>query len=108
MSIDRKPRKTTANPCLIHGVLYPSQRAAAKALGVSDTRVAIALNRGRADQIGVGLTRPCVIGGVEYPSRKAAAEALNVTIGRVCQAIREGRTDQLGVGRGGWQGRRKA
>jgi DNA-binding transcriptional LysR family regulator len=108
MSITRKPRKTTANPCFIHGVLYPSQRAAAEALNVTDARVSQALNAGRVDQLGSGHLRPCVIRGVEYPSRSAAAEALGVTIGRVSQAIREGRTDQLGVGRGGWQGRRKA
>lgn len=41
-----------SNPVVIHGVHYPSQRAAAQALGVSDAAICNALSRGRLDAVG--------------------------------------------------------
>jgi hypothetical protein len=75
-------------PVTIRGVTYPSQKAAAEALGVSTQAITQAVRRGTTDNVGLGpLQKGCepvrlykiTLGGVPYPSHKAAAEALGVT-----------------------------
>jgi len=67
------------NPCRVRGVLYPSQTAAARALGVTKTTVGMALNRGAIDTIGLGknstLRTPIRVGGKSYRSQYEAASA---------------------------------
>lgn len=79
-------------PVTIRGVAYPSQKAAAEALGVAKATVCAAAKRGTLDKVGLGLsqpgcepayTRPTTVAGVTYPSRKAAAEALGVTLSQL-------------------------
>jgi predicted DNA-binding protein (UPF0251 family) len=74
------------NPVRIRGVDYPSQKAAADALGVSRATVNQALDRGRIEFVGLGKgygptrrRKPCVVDGTRYPSQAAAAAALGVT-----------------------------
>lgn len=66
-------------PILIRGVLYPSQCAAARALGVSHRTVYSALERGSLDFVGCGRNyhnkKRTTIEGVTYPTMKAAAHA---------------------------------
>lgn len=80
------------NPVTIRGVTYPSQTAAADALGVAKATVSAAALGGTLDDVGRGLpqpgcepahTRPTTVGGVTYPSRKAAAAALGVTVAQL-------------------------
>lgn len=70
-------------PVRIRGVIYPSQRAAAKALGVSPASVNNALERGAEDSIGLGRqnnnARPVTIDGVTYRSRAEAARRLGIS-----------------------------
>ena len=73
------------NPVRIRGVDYPSQSAAARALGVDLSTVTKALAAGKAD--GIGLRRnkggnpgkPCVYRGRAYPSICAAAHDWGVS-----------------------------
>jgi hypothetical protein len=76
------------NRVTIRGVTYPSQIAAADALGVTRQTITGAVKRGTLDFVGLGppkpgckpaYVHPTTVGGVTYPSRKAAAEALGVT-----------------------------
>lgn len=75
------------NAVTVRGVTYPSQKAAAEALGVSRTTIGLARKHGTLDNVGRGpLQKGCepvrlykiALGGVTYPSHKAAAEALGV------------------------------
>jgi hypothetical protein len=68
------------NPCKIRGVLYPSQRAAARALGVIEATVSEALNKGRADTIGLTKRRPKPIkyGGIQFSSHAECARHFGV------------------------------
>ena len=70
-------------PVKIRGVVYPTQRAAAKALGVSPQTVHHALERGTEDNIGLGRqnnnARPVTIDGVTYRSRAEAARRLGIS-----------------------------
>jgi hypothetical protein len=75
------------NAVTIKGVTYPSQKAAAEALGVSRTTIGMARKNGSLDNVGRGpLHKGCepvklykiTLGGVHYPSHKAAAEALDL------------------------------
>ena len=80
-----------AQPCRIRGVLYPSQRAAAQAIGVHESAICNALANGRENRIGrrgESLQKPCLIDGKRYPSRKAAALALGVTRAAISKRIR--------------------
>ena len=81
-------------PVRVRGVVYPSQRAAARALGVSEKTVRTALDAGRADMIGITGNgrpgKPCTYRGVEYPSLTAAAIACGVSDKTVANDIRRG------------------
>lgn len=71
-------------PVKIRGVVYESQAAAARALGVSDATVSQALDRGTPDLIGTykaGNNRghshkPVTIDGITYESQAEAARQL--------------------------------
>jgi DNA-binding transcriptional LysR family regulator len=79
----------------IHGREYPSQVAAAKALGVSRHAIWLAIEQGREDSVGrrakPTLCKPCTINGTRYGSRTEAAEALGVTVSAISVALRRGR-----------------
>jgi len=62
----------------VRGVVYESVKEAAQALGMSVAGVYGALDRGKADLLGLGKTSPkkTVIAGVEFRSMSAASEAL--------------------------------
>ena len=86
----------------VWGVTYPSQKAAADALGISRSAVSSAKQRGTLDTVGLGPlkkgcegvhTKPIIMDGVEWPSRAALAEHLGVrpselsSYFKVCDAI---------------------
>ena len=87
---------------VIRGIEYPSDQAAADALGVSRKRVQSARATDRLDFVGVGTGRPMAvkIRGVEYASAKDAAEKLGVSVDTVHWAICNGREDNCGTGQG--------
>ena len=77
-------------PVEIRGVVYPSHKAAAEALGVSISSISHSLRkRGCADRVGLGLVGgplgntnravPITILGLEFPSRTIAAKDLGIT-----------------------------
>lgn len=82
----------SSTPTLIRGQLYPSQSAAARALGVHPSTVCNALERGTADKIGLAQKgrpgEPCYLNGRLWPSRAAAARALGVSTSAISQALR--------------------
>lgn len=70
-------------PTLIRGVLYPSQRAAAQALGISLTSVQKAMDEGRLETVGLNLRGPRMsrrvcVNGVWYPSHRRAAAKIGM------------------------------
>ena len=79
-----------AMPVMIRGVLYPSQKEAAAALGVSPSAISQRLKRkDTAETVGLGVSAgmygntnravPITILGCEFPSRTIAAEELGIT-----------------------------
>lgn len=84
-------------PTKIRGVIYPSQAAAARALGVSQTTVFHAIEAGREDQVGLGRPgappKPCYMNGRRWPSIRAAAAALGVSKTAISRARRQGRLE---------------
>ena len=69
-------------PCRIGGVDYPSQAAAARALGLSHTAIWAAVDEGRVHQMPGQQGRPGTptwVKGKRYPSRQAAADALGIS-----------------------------
>lgn len=83
------------NPVRIRGVDYPSQAAAARALGVSASAIGMALAVGRPDSAGLGSGaggghpgKPCWYRGKRYPSRTAAAKACGVSVAAVSKAVK--------------------
>ena len=83
------------NPVRIRGVDYPSQAAAARALGVSASTIGMALAVGRPDAAGLGSVfgggrpgKPCWYRGQRYPSRTAAARACGVSVAAVSKAVK--------------------
>jgi len=62
----------------IRGQRFPTVRAAAAAMDVTEEAVYSALARGRMDMVGLGTTkkRPVTIEGVHFPTMAAAAKAL--------------------------------
>ena len=74
-------------PCRINGRIYPSQKAAAAALGVCPSAISAAITQGRENRIGssegrMGNTNravPITLFGQEWPSRTAAAKELGVS-----------------------------
>ncbi len=71
------------NPVRIRGITYPSQKAAAEALGLHPTTIANALNGGYLEEVGLRRGghpgKPCFYRGKAYPSRQAAATAWGVS-----------------------------
>lgn len=81
-------------PTAHKGEVYPSQRALARAKGVSEKTVHSALERGRADFIGTGRgatvrRRPCTVDGVDYPSLSAASQATGIPLSTLHQRLRK-------------------
>ena len=62
----------------IRGQRFPTVRAAAAAMNVTEEAIYSALARGRMDMVGLGTTkkRPVTIEGVHFPTMAAAAKAL--------------------------------
>ena len=62
----------------IRGQRFPTVRAAAAAMDVTEEAIYSALARGRMDMVGLGTTkkRPVTIEGVHFPTMAAAAKAL--------------------------------
>lgn len=93
-------------PTLIRGTVYPSQAAAARAIGVHHATVHQALERGKPDGIGAGLIGrpgiPCYINGKSWPSRAAAARAIGVRPASIGKALEAGRTVVRVGGVGEW------
>jgi hypothetical protein len=84
-------------PVRIRGAIYPSIRAAARAVGVHPCTVSRALDEGRVDDLGV-VTRkgghpgtPCWYRGNRYPSVTVAAVAWGVSKAAVSAANRRRR-----------------
>ena len=79
---------------IIRGIEYPSQRAAADALGVKPATISAARDAGTLDFVGLGpcdgerkartSNRETIIAGKVYPSRTAAAQALGLSLSAVC------------------------
>ena len=88
-----------AIPITIRGTEYPSQIAAARALGVTRQCVSIALKDNRSlDRIGTGVKAvPVTVYGVKYPSYAAAGRALGVSTAAVRLAFIEGRLHKIKV-----------
>jgi len=86
-----------AMPVLIRGQHYPSQRAAALALGVTQSAVSRMLtNRGHREGCGLrkygapgnrNASRPLTIGPLTFESRTKAAEALGITRNQISRWI---------------------
>ena len=86
-----------AMPVVIRGQHYPSQRAAAAALGVTQSAVSRMLtNRGHLEGCGLrkygapgnqNNARPLTVGPMTFPSRKKAAEALGITRNQISRWV---------------------
>lgn len=76
----------------IRGEVYPSQSAAARALGVSQATVCHALDRGDIDRVGLRgrLLQPIALGGVQYRSTRQAAKALGMSNSQLQRRVRRG------------------
>ena len=77
------------NPTLIRGVLYPSARAAAKALGVHENTIWHALNHGDIDHVGLGLSKAAKLeyNGVIYESAAVLSEIICVKKRQIQEAM---------------------
>lgn len=88
------------SPVTIRGVDYPSQLAAAKALGISVSAICNAKKRGRLDTVGLNPKKtepsPVFIRGVTYPSQYAAAKALGVSPTTIWNALERGSLENAG------------
>lgn len=97
--------RTAGLPVRIRGVTYPSHRIAARALGVSERTLRLALDAGRVDQVGLRRKKggapgvPCVYRGQEYPSQIAAALACNVSTNSVYRAVRRAKGGRISLPR---------
>ena len=76
----------------VRGVIYPSTRAAARALGVSIDAVYSALARGSMDKLGLGTTqrKPVEIEGIPFRSMCAASRALGFSRSYLRTALTSG------------------
>lgn len=82
----------------IRGVDYPSQKAAAEALGVVPMTITRALDLGTIDRVGLRQTKiPVTIRGVDYPSMAAAARALGVRLRTIENARRRDTLNNVGL-----------
>lgn len=82
-------------PVTVRGVSYPSQAAAAEALGVAPSAIHGALERGTMDSVGLGRNRhnlvPMQIGDKVYPSAVEAAKATGVNVKTLRQYVAKAR-----------------
>jgi hypothetical protein len=83
-------------PCVIDGMTFPTQRAAAEALGISYQAVSLRLKM--AERRGPdwkpkppGRAKPVTVHGVAFPTMKAASEALGIPYGVIQHWARVGR-----------------
>ena len=79
-------------PTLIRGVLYPSQGAAARALGVHYTTVAKAMEEGTLDRVGLNpkgrrIGQPVEIDGVHYRSIRQASKATGIPKWKIAKGV---------------------
>lgn len=85
---------------VIRGITYPTAQHAARALGVSDTTVMLAVRRGKLDTCGTGASHPkpmpVHVGGRDFPTARAAAEHFGVTPGAIYKAIDDGEPERIG------------
>jgi len=66
-------------PVKIRGVVYPSMRAAATAIGVTPAAISLALKENRLETVGLHPRAvPITIDEIRYPSIAAAARALKM------------------------------
>jgi hypothetical protein len=84
-------------PVRIRGVDYPSQTAAALALGVTNAAIYQALECGAIDRAGIGKKhsgqpRPCYMNGRLWPSVNEAAAGIGVLPQVISRARSAGRT----------------
>ena len=97
--------RTAGLPVRIRGITYPSQRAAARALGVSERTVRNALDAGRIDEVGTREAKggpggvPCTYRGQVFPSRIAAAIACGVSSKAVYRAVGRARDARISLPR---------
>lgn len=86
---------------MIRGVYYPSQTAAARALGVNTCVVTKALERGTINNVGRGKTgrpgMPVTIRGVTYGSLTDAARAIGVSVTAIIEAKQRNGLDRVGL-----------
>jgi len=93
-------------PLKIRGVTYPSQYAAAKALGVNPSTIRAAVVRGTLATVGMGKAgmtaraMPIRIRGKVYKNAATAALAFGVTRACVYRHLAAGTEDRIGVGSG--------
>ncbi|QNN99773.1 hypothetical protein P67b_00014 [Ruegeria phage Tedan] len=90
------------NPVRIRGVDYPSQKAAADALGVSSWTIHYRLNRGTMQDLGATRPKtgpvsaiPCIVHGVRYKSMTEAKKVLRLSNGAFETLIRKGNVTLL-------------
>jgi hypothetical protein len=77
----------------VRGVTYPSVRATAAALDVTENAVYSALHRGAMDQLGLGTTtkrQPWTIGPTTFSSTREASVALGFSDGYLGWAMSKG------------------
>lgn len=82
----------------VRGVIYDSAVHVSEALGVTTSNVYDLVNKGRADQIGIGrgrhgnyakaASKRFAIGGFEWPSMREASLALGLSREYVAKALR--------------------
>ncbi|WP_085785981.1 hypothetical protein [Ketogulonicigenium robustum] len=91
------PEMNVAIPVTIRGVVYPSRKAAMRALHVSDKTLKSAEQSGRLDEVGMSpkLRFRISVGGHDYLTIAEAAAAIGGTKGGIAVAMRRGRA--LGV-----------
>jgi hypothetical protein len=81
------------SPTLIRGVEYPSQTAAARALGIAQSGICKHLDRGTIDTTGLGRVTPpgrsVTIGGTQYTSIAQAARSTGQTRDVIKWAMRK-------------------
>ena len=77
----------SSKPCVWEGVSYPSQRAAAKALGINHKTISKWLKKGTPRVKGRRV--PVEWEGVTYPSVAAAARALGLPINTLVHRIKK-------------------
>jgi len=77
-------------PIEIRGVLYPSRKAAAEALGVIPSAVSNAYRAGTEQTCGLGYKAPvsCIIDGVHYPSIVAASRGTGIPYNKLWDTLR--------------------